>query len=1069
MICFEDSGENWDEWLGVVTSSYKRTKIRWTLEILLPYNAGNPVRRRTLMAVKKKSIDSGRAKPTPAKGTGGAQKKKATKKKVPDNRRIPSPRDQAMTPLSQAEISFPIIGIGASAGGLEALREFFGHMESGVQMACIVVTHQHPGHVSLLPELLSKSTRMKVVEARDGLKVERGHAYIGSPGDVLGIAHGVLYCVESEAASAPHLPIDHFFRSLAADQGKHAIGIVLSGTGTDGTFGVKAIKAEGGMVMVQKPPSAKYAGMPSSATATGLADFIMVPADMPSQLSAYIKGPYLTTPIQAPETEVLPREILRAVLKLLRGRTKQDFSSYKPTTIRRRIERRMSVHQILRPEAYVRYLQSNPHEIDTLFSELLISVTSFFRDPEAFAVLAEEALPGLLRDRGEDHTLRVWIPGCATGEEAYSVAMVLHECMEKHKKRFQVQMFGTDLDSRAIGVARKGVYEVGIKSDVSEDRLEKHFLHEDGTYQVRKELREMLIFATQSVIKDPPFTKMDLIVCRNLLIYLDGEAQRRLLPTFHYALRPQGLLFLGPSESVGGFPEMFEPVDAKWKIFRRRQAATRVYPRAELPDPREEGGEDGVSEKMIPADLPAGKSLTTRETEKLLLARFAPASVLVDGQGTVIYIHGRTGAYLEPAEGQHPRNNVLEMAREGLGPPLAASLRRAAERKEEVVRGNLQVKTNSEFTGVDLSVTRIEEPEAIRGLFLVTMRPTGMKPKSKESKGKKEAGAEGPNRVRELEEELRFTRESLQTTIEELETSNEELTSTIEELQSTNEELQSTNEELETSKEELQSLNEELTTVNAELQSKLDDLARTTDDMQNLLNSTRVATIFLDDDLRVKRYTEEAKELFHLIQTDVGRPLSDLSSPLDVSTLIEDCRAVLKTLAAKEQEVRDLKGVWYNIRIMPYRTSDNMIDGVVITLMDIDRLKKMEQRAKAVGEYFENIVQTVREPLLVLDASFKIVFANTSFCEAFRVRLEDTKGTLLYEVGQGQWDIPELRRLLEEVLPDRTVFADFRVDHEFPVIGRRVFLLNARTLDLGTGEAPMILLAMEDVTERGSS
>ncbi len=399
------------------------------------------------------------------------------------------------------------------------------------------------------------------------------------------------FCIasETEAASAPHLPIDHFFRSLAADQGKHAIGIVLSGTGTDGTFGVKAIKAEGGMVMVQKPPSAKYAGMPSSATATGLADFIMVPADMPSQLSAYIKGPYLTTATQAPETAVFPREILRAVLRLLRGRTKQDFSAYKPTTIRRRIERRMSVHQIQEPEAYVRYLQSNPHEIDTLFSELLISVTSFFRDPEAYAVLAEEALPGLLRDRGEDHTLRVWIPGCATGEEAYSVAMVLQECMEKHEKRLQVQMFGTDLDERAIGVARKGVYEAGIKSDVSEGRLEKYFLREDGTYQVRKELREMLVFATQSVIKDPPFTKLDLIVCRNLLIYLDGETQRRLLPTFHYALRSKGLLFLGPSESVGGFPEMFEPVDARWKIFRRRQTATRPLPGSGIGGPA--GGE----------------------------------------------------------------------------------------------------------------------------------------------------------------------------------------------------------------------------------------------------------------------------------------------------------------------------------------------------------------------------------------------------------------------------------------------------------------------------------------------
>jgi two-component system CheB/CheR fusion protein len=463
-----------------------------------------------------------------------------------------------------------------------------------------------------------------------------------------------------------------------------------------------------------------------------------------------------------------------------------------------------------------------------------------------------------------------------------------------------------------------------------------------------------------------------------------------------------------------------------------------------------------------------GKSLTTRETEKLLLTRFAPTSILVDGQGAIVYIHGRTGAYLEPAEGQHPRHNVLEMAREGLGPPLANALRKAAEKKEEVVRRNLRVKTNSEFTQIDLSVTKIEEPEAIRGLFLVTMRPTGVKQASKSPKEKKEQRGR-PDREQELDEELRFTKESLQTTIEELETSNEELKSANEELQSTNEELQSTNEELETSKEELQSLNEELTTVNVELQSKLDDLARSSDDMQNLLNSTRVAVIFLDEDLNVKRYTEEAKGLFHLIQTDLGRPLSDLSSPLDVSAILDDCREVLKTLAPKEQEVRDDTGAWYRLRIMPYRTSENMIDGVVVTLVDIDHLKKMEHRAKVAGEYFENIVQTVRQPLLVLDTSLKVHFVNASYCKTFCVALEAVKGRRIYEVSDREWDIPELRRLLEEILPQSKTFADFRVENAFPGIGQRVFLLNARTLETGEGQSSLILLAMEDVTERASS
>ncbi len=811
-------------------------------------------------------------------------------------------QDNAAAPPAPAAPRFPIVGIGASAGGLEALQEFFGHMPADSGMGFVVVTHQHPGHVSLLPSLLSKVSHMPVIEAEEGLKVEPNHVYVGPPGVVLEIADGRLRRIEIEAIHNTHLPIDHFFRALAVDQREHAICVVLSGTGTDGTLGVRAIKAESGMVMVQEPPSAKYAGMPASASATGLADYVLPVAAMPGQLLAYGKGPYLKPRPPAVEALPLPEEPMQRILGLMRARTGHDFACYKINTVRRRIERRMNIHQIKQPEGYVRYLQENQHEIDLLFSELLISVTSFFRDPAAFEILAERALPELLQARGGDQAIRVWVPGCATGEEAYSVAITLCECLEKLQRRMDVQVFATDLDARAIEAARAGVYAAGIAADVSKERLERYFTAEDNVFRVRKGIREMLVFAEQNVIKDPPFTKLDLIVCRNLLIYLDVEPQRRLLPVFHYALRPAGLLFLGPSESLGTFGDLFDAIDGRWKIFRRKETAVAAHPLLEAPRDvpkigRAEAGPAG----------PPRPSHTVTQVERLLLARYAPTSVVVDNRGAIVYIHGRTGEYLEPTEGQ-PRNNLLEMARHGLARPLAVALRDAAANRREVVRDGVRVKTNGHFTHVRLSVVPIEEREPLRGLLLVTISPSApAKVPAKTRGGKKDAVQ--LSRVEEVEHELQHVKDSLQTTIEELETSNEDLKSTNEELQSTNEELQSANEELETSKEEMQSLNEELSTVNTELQAKVEELSQSTDDMQNLLNGTQVATIFLDDQLKVKRYTEQAKDVVRLIQTDIGRPLSDLASNLDYDRLTQDCREVLRTLARKEAEVRTSDGV----------------------------------------------------------------------------------------------------------------------------------------------------------------
>jgi len=1005
---------------------------------------------------RKTTAKKSKRKASTATGSRGAKKSSRTKEQPAKQKTAANGK----VATKSEKRGFPIVGIGASAGGLEALEELLDNMPSDTGMAFVVVTHQHPGHTSLLPELLGKDTDMQVAEAADGTRLEPNHVYVGPPGGHLAILGGTLHRMETEKKEAPRLPIDYFFRSLAEDQQERAICIVLSGTGTDGTLGLKAIKGESGMAMVQQPQSAKYAGMPSSAIATGLADYVLPPAAMPNQLVAYAKGPYLTGATVAAELPSVPEEPMQKIFVLLRSRTGHDFSSYKSNTLRRRIERRMNVHQIEKPNRYVRYLQENPHEIDILFKELLISVTNFFRDAGAWEAL-KSPLEKLIKSRPDNYTFRAWVPGCATGEEAFSVAIVLRECMEKVKRHLDVQVFGTDLDAAAIEVARVGQYPDGIAVDVSSQRLQRYFIRDDGTYRIRKEIRELAIFAPQNVIKDPPFTKLDMISCRNLLIYLNSDLQKKLLPIFHYALKPDGLLFLGPSESIGPFTDLYEPLDKRWKVFRRKESASAVHGLPDIPaEPLT--GDEGKATAAVAAPAIQEAHFST-QIERLLLTRFAPASIVVNDRGDIVYIHGRTGMYLELTQGQ-PRANVLEMAREGLQLELAAALRQCSAKGAEVVREDVRIKTNGEFVHVNLSVAKLENPESLRGLLLVTIRPVAPpapEPAAKTKQKKRKSGNGG--RVEQLERELQYLKESHQTTLEELETSNEELKSTNEELQSTNEELQSTNEELETSKEEMQSLNEELTTVNAELQSKVDDLSQANDDMQNLLDSTDIATVFLDNDLNIKRFTNQAKDLIKLRPTDVGRPISELASNLKSDDLARDCRNVIKTLVFKEAEVETTEGGCYLMRIMPYRTAENVIDGLVLTFVNVGRLKQIEEAGDRARAYFENIVDTVREPLVVLDGELRVISANRSFYHIFRTTAKQTEGELIYELGSGQWDIPKLRELLEEILPHNAKFEDYEVEAEMPKIGRRVFVLNARRLEHLNG-GDLILLALEDMT-----
>jgi two-component system CheB/CheR fusion protein len=954
---------------------------------------------------------------------------------------------------------FSVVGLGASAGGLEALEDFFTHMPPDSGMAFVVVTHQHPGHASMLPELLRKCTAMPVAEAENNMRVKPNSVYVARPAGNLAILRGRLQLMDSRETTGMRLPIDYFFRSNAEDSGERAVGIILSGTASDGTLGVKAIKGATGMTMAQEPETAKYASMPNNAIATGLVDFVLPAGQLPKRLLAYAASSHLSHGKGYGSADGGLSEPMLKIIVLLRSRTGHDFSNYKPTTLRRRIERRMNLHRIKEPLQYLSVLQDNPHEVDLLFKELLISVTNFFRDPEVFDVLGATVLRQLLETKEDNATVRVWVPGCATGEEAYSLAILLRETAERLKRQFTFQIFGTDLDSQAIDVARTGVYPHGIAVDLSPERLARFFTKEDSHYRIRKEIRELVVFAPQNVCKDPPFTRLDFISCRNLLIYLNPSLQKRLLGMFHYALKSDGLMLLGPSESVGDLQDHFAPVDKKVKVFRKTGPPLELLTHPDLTADRTDAARPTTATKL-PAR--AVEPRLTALFEKLLLGRFTPASVIVNSHGEISYIHGRTGKYLEPASGR-PQNNIVEMAREGLRLALASCLRRASTQKSEVVQAGIQVKTNGNFTSVDVAVSAIKEPESLRGLFLVTFRDS-MAPAAPEGrKGARQAKAP-QGRVEELEEELLFTKESLQGTIEEMQTTGEELKSSNEELQSTNEELQSTNEELETSKEEMQSLNEELQTVNAQLQSKVEAHTRASDDMQNLLNSTSIATVFLDGHMRIRRFTDDARQVFKLIPGDVGRPIADLVSNLDYDRLVADAHEVLRTLKSREVEVPTRDGHWRLVRILPYRTTENMIDGLVITLADITRTKLAEQAADHGRAYAESIVSTVREPLLVLDKHLRVVSANRAFYRKFQTETAGTEGRLVYELGNGQWDIPALRKLLEKVLPKKSTFDDFEVTHEFPGIGRRIIRLNARRVEQHPTQPGLILLAMEDVS-----
>ena len=967
--------------------------------------------------------------------------------------------------------SFYVVGMGCSAGGLEAFGQFFAHMPTDSGIAFVLVSHLDPTHKGMMPELIQRFTRMQVFQAEDGMKVRPDCVYVIPPNRDMSILHGTLQLLEPSAPRGLRLPIDFFFRRLAEDQEERAVAIVLSGMGTDGTLGIKAIKEKLGMVMAEDPASAKYDGMPRSAIDTGLVDYIGLVKDLPAKLLDYARHSS-TLLKQKPAVEEKHANAIQKITILLRDQTGHDFSFYKKNTLVRRIERRMGVHKIAGIDVYIRYLRESPQEIELLFKELLIGVTSFFRDREAFEALKEKAVPQMLKDRAKGNVLRVWAPGCSTGEEAYSIAIILQECLEKVKQRgvFKIQIFATDINKDAIYKARQGVYASNIVADVSPERLQRFFVKEDNGYRLRKEIREMVVFAPQNIVMDPPFTKLDLISCRNIMIYMTAELQKKLLPLLHYALNPGGLLFLGASETIGSLTDLFSPVDTKWKIFRRKESASARMGMVELSVSPLFHGED--KSQHAPKMQKSMENAISDMAQRILSEHFTPPAVVVNEKGDIVYISGRTGKYLEPAAGK-TNVNIFAMAREGLRIELEVAIRRAIAQGKAVVMKGLSVRTNGDCQVIDLTVKPFSEGEGMKGLLMVVFEDVGA-PSKRAASGKAKTGSvSSQSRLyKELEKELAFTRERLQTTSEEMETSKEELKSSNEELQSTNEELQSTNEELTTSKEELQSMNEELVTVNTELQTKIDELAGANNDMQNLLNNIEIATIFLDNDLNVRRFTPQATKIVNLISSDLGRPITHIVSNLKYEALVDDINTVIQTLIFKEAQVQTGDGCWYLMRIMPYRTLDNIIGGVVVTFTEITSVKRLEASLREnevvleACRFAEAIVETVRAPLLVVDAGLRVVSANRSFYRTFQASPEETRHKLLYELGNGQWDIPGLRLLLEDILPKNNQVDDYKIEHVFPGIGRRVMLLNARRIMQEGVGTQMILIAIEDITER---
>jgi len=864
---------------------------------------------------------------------------------------------------------FPIVCIGASAGGLVAFEQFLGNVPENSGMAYIVIQHLDPTQKGMLPELLQRICKMQVSQIKDRMTVKPNNVYVIPPNKSISILKGILYLFDPIETRGLRLPIDFFLHSLADDQREYGVGVILSGMGSDGSAGVHDLKEKNGIVLVQEPSDAKFDSMPRNAMVSSSVDIIAPANELPVKLLEYLKQ--TDSVISEIDIEIKDQSALDKIIIILWAHTGNDFSLYKKNTIYRRIERRMNVHKIDKIGAYVGFLQENPKEVDILFRELLIGVTNFFRDPAVWEMLEETVLPEMIKNQQEGTILRAWVVGCSTGQEAYSLAIVFKEALEKNNPHGSVfvQIFATDLDNKAIETARKGLFSDKITTDVSAKRLARFLYATEDGYHINNEIREMVLFAKHNIILHPPFTKIDILTCRNLLIYMDAELQKKLLGLFYYSINPKGYMVLGSAETPGTQSHFFDSLDNKLKIFKRN--FTNQTPELfDFPSSFSRTKLTNVG-PLIP--VKATSSIQTL-ADQLLLQQFSPPGVLVTDKGDIIYISGRTGKYMEPAVGK-ANMNIFAMLRDGLQNEFPAAFRQAILKKEPVTLQNIKLGTNGGTQYINVIIQWIEKPEALSGKVMIIFRDV---PKIAGCKEPEKKGEKSFNNIKqlELEKELQHAHEEMQITQEEMQTSQEELKSTNEELQSANEELQSTNEELTTSKEEMQSLNEKLQTVNTELLSKVDDFSRVNNDMKNLLNSTDIATLFLDKELNIRRYTNEATKIFKLKKSDIGRPFTDLVSDLAYPELATDSLEVLRTLVFIQKQITTSDGRWFSTRIRPYRTYDDRIDGLVITFFNISNHKQFEVELNETRQMYSLLLNRSTNVVIKLSTDWEILEYN---------------------------------------------------------------------------------------------
>jgi len=961
-----------------------------------------------------------------------------------------------------------VVGIGASAGGLEAITALLKQLSTNTGMAFVLVQHLAPTHQSMLAELLARETVMPVEEITDGMSIEANHVYVIPPNANLGVMNGLLHLMLRSEQPGQHLPIDFFLRSLAVEMSNRAIGVILSGSASDGVLGLMAIKEAGGITFAQDEDSAAYASMPHSAIAAGCVDFVLPPEKIAHELTRIGQHPYLTHK-SVQEVKALPAEEdhLRKIFLLLRQHSGNDFTYYKQSTILRRIKRRILLHKLERLEDYVRYLQGSPAEVEALFRDLLINVTSFFRDPEIFDELKNTVFPTILKERPTELPIRIWVPGCSTGEEVYSIAMSLFESLGDMAANTPIQFFATDLDEQAVDKARSGVYPSTIAEAVSAHRLQRFFTKVDEGYQISKHIRDVCIFAQQNVLKDPPFSRLDLISCRNLLIYLSPVLQKKLMPVFHYALNNRGMLLLGTSETIGRHADLFRLMDKKHKIYEKKS----------LPGPIAANFANiGTfrSEQMNHQSLPVLQESSwsnldiQREADRIVLKKFAPCGVVINEDMEVLQFRGRTGAFLEPAAGEASLD-LLKMARNGLQLELRNILRQAIKNKTAMRKEGLRVGSNGNIRHVTVEVDPITGPAKSNHYFLVSFQETDISTENiatqETNTDKAVVSAEAEELVR-IQQELAATREYLHSIIEQQEVTNEELTSANEEIQASNEELQSTNEELETAKEELQSSNEELSTVNDEMASRNDELEQLSNDLSNLISGLSIPVVMVNEEFRIRRFSPSAEKLLNLIPADQGRPITHIKANIVVPQLERILLRVMDTVSSEKLEVQDLQGHWYAVQIRPYKTLDNKINGVVIAFLDINDMKKSLLQAELARNFAEAIVSAIRYPMLVLDKHLRVVSASEIYYSTFQVSEKDTVGNLLYRLGNGQWGIPELRHKLEETIVKQSDFNNYPVEHEFEHIGHRRMRISGCLIAPGLDEEAMILMQIEDTGEK---